>query len=78
MAIAITEEVERIVKEKVASGEYATGADVLMAALHLLEAQDVEIAAIEVGIADVRAGRTQPLEEVKAELREEFSFLKEN
>jgi len=77
MAIAITKEVESIVQKKVASGEYATGSEVLMAALHLLEAQDEEIAAIEEGIADVRAGRIQPFEEVKTELRAEFSFLKD-
>lgn len=77
MVIAITEELERIIKKKVASGEYATEAEVLAAALQLLEAQDEEIAAIEEGIADMHAGHTQPFEEVQAELRGEFPFLKD-
>ncbi len=72
----IPEAVERIVREKVASGEYASEADVLLEAIRSLQAQDEEVAAIEEGIADVRAGRAQPFEEAQAELREEFPFLK--
>lgn len=78
MAIAINEEeVERVIHEKVASGEYGSEAEVLLAAIRLLQWQDQEVAAIEAGLDDVRAGRTQPLVEVQAELRREFPFLKD-
>ncbi|MEM9351446.1 MAG: hypothetical protein AAGA92_00370 [Planctomycetota bacterium] len=73
----LPEPVERIVKQKVASGEYASEADVLLQAIRSLQAQDEEVAAIEEGIADLRAGRTQRFEEVQAELRRELPFLKD-
>jgi Arc/MetJ-type ribon-helix-helix transcriptional regulator len=77
MAFTTTEEIDRIVKAKVESGEYGSEAEVLMAALRSLLAKDEEVAAIEAGIADVRAGRTQAFPEVQAALRQEFPFLKD-
>lgn len=40
MEIVLTPEIARLVEEKVASGEYPTPADVMQAALHLLDERD--------------------------------------
>jgi len=46
-----------------------------LAALRSLQAEDGEVVAIEAGLADVRAGRTQSLDELNAEMRSKFHFL---
>jgi len=55
MKIMLTPEIQKLVEEKVASGEYPTPADVLEAALHLLEERD-------------RVYRTR-LDDLRAEIR---------
>jgi Arc/MetJ-type ribon-helix-helix transcriptional regulator len=66
----------------VASGRFASRDDAIRSALDLVDEIDAaddspltpsEIAGIERGLADVAAGRTIPLEEVRAEMARRFS-----
>lgn len=45
------------------TGRYASEADVVRAALDALESQNSDIAAIQEGMEDFRAGRFRPLDE---------------
>jgi antitoxin ParD1/3/4 len=57
MEIVLPPEVEKLVEEKVASGEYPTAADVLRAALHLLDERDrVYRARLDELRAEIRKG----------------------
>jgi predicted transcriptional regulator len=60
----------------VASGDFRTRAEVLEAALSLLE-RECDLAAIREGIADMEAGRCIPLEVVEREMRERHAFLRD-
>jgi antitoxin ParD1/3/4 len=64
---------EDFVREKVALGEYPSHSDVIRTALLLLKRRDDQRKAevgdkIEEGMADLRAGRTIPAEEVWAKV----------
>jgi antitoxin ParD1/3/4 len=74
MEIDLTPALERYVHDKVESGEYRSAEDVIQTALGLLhrEQQTAELRdAIEEGIADFEGGRSEPMDEVFAELRAE-------
>jgi putative addiction module CopG family antidote len=76
MKYELPPDVEQQLKERVASGRYASEADVLRDALAALESRDQELAAIQAGIDDMEAGRVRPFNEVDAEIREHFGFSK--
>jgi Arc/MetJ-type ribon-helix-helix transcriptional regulator len=61
----------------VATGGYASEADVLREALSALERANADILAIREGYEDAQAGRFITLEEFDAEMRKEHSFLNE-
>jgi len=71
--ISLPEDLEAYVEAKVESGEYAHASEVVRDGIRLLmreEAAKLEWlrGAIAVGMADLKAGRTIPAEEVRAEL----------
>ncbi len=83
MSVTFPPEFEQYITDKVASGLYPTDTAVIREALLLLKAQDVQYEArreelgrlLDVGIADIEAGRTVPLtreliESIKAEGRQ--------
>ncbi len=62
------------IKQRVASGQYASEDEVLRAAICALQSRDEEIASIQAGINDMEAGHIRPFEEVDAEIRRQFGF----
>jgi putative addiction module CopG family antidote len=74
MAYALTEELDFIVREKLASGKYASEEDVLRAALRLLDEEEETIAAVAEGYEDIRAGRHRPFDEADREFRQNHNI----
>jgi len=74
MAYALTEELDRIVQEKLALGQYASEEEVLRAALRLLNEEEATIAAISEGYDDVQSGRHRPFDEVDREFRQKHDI----
>lgn len=77
MNVSLTPELERLIRDKVASGEYVSESEVVSEALRLLVLQDqryqrkVEAlqAKIQQGIDDLDAGRASPIDEAFTRLR---------
>ena len=67
MNVSLTPQLERLVKEKVASGKYDSASEVMREALRLLEEQEdlnrIKLEALKqdimLGLADLEAGRYQ-------------------
>jgi antitoxin ParD1/3/4 len=86
MTITLTPELERMIKERVQSGMYASESDVLREALRVLEEQEelerLKFEAlkrdIEEGIESLENGEGIPAEQVFAELRERNEALRKN
>jgi putative addiction module CopG family antidote len=74
MTISLTPELDRVLKEKLASGRYASVEDVLTAAFRALNEEEETIAAVMEGNADFEAGRYQILEEADAEFRKKYGI----
>ena len=70
-------DVEKVVKEEMATGHYATEDELLRAAMYALRRHNEEVAAIQAGIDDMEAGRSRPFEEADAHFRAKFGFAKE-
>jgi predicted transcriptional regulator len=70
-------ELDRLVRQKLASGEYTSEDEVLLEAMHALVDRDEAIAGIQEGIHQMDAGRTRPLGEVDAELRNKLHIRKD-
>jgi antitoxin ParD1/3/4 len=81
MSISLSPEIERLIEEKVESGEYDSADEVVRDALRALSAAEQDHAnrlealraKIQEGIDDLENGRHSPLEEVVARLRERRS-----
>lgn len=73
MNVSLTEPMEKFVRQKVALGEYETASEVVREALRLLRQRD-EVWKAEVqskiaqGMQSVRAGKSIPVDKVKAEM----------
>lgn len=65
--LSIPSDLDSRVQALVEAGKYASGADVVRAALDALEMQSADLEAIEAGVADVNAGRCRPFAEFAAE-----------
>jgi antitoxin ParD1/3/4 len=78
MNVSLTPELERIVEQKVDSGQYNSASEVVRAGLRLLQQRDemheaklnALRAEIQKGIDDLEAGRYRDGEEVMAEIKE--------
>lgn len=74
---AISPELEQFVEQEVASGRYADRDAVIAHGLALLRRDREEaVAGIAAGLADVAAGRVQPLDQAFDGLRREFGIRK--
>jgi antitoxin ParD1/3/4 len=77
MSLSLRPETERLVEEKVESGEYESADEVVSRAMHALSKDDQEYAVrleslrgeIQIGIDDLDNGRHSPLDEVFARLK---------
>jgi antitoxin ParD1/3/4 len=77
MNVSLTPELERLVEDKVGSGEYKSASEVVRHALRLLSHEDAERQArlealrveVQRGIDSLDAGRHSPKDEVFARLR---------
>lgn len=67
MTITLTPELNRLIREKLLSGQYESVEEVLTAAMRALEIEDRSVAAIQDGIDDIDAGRYCTLEEANTE-----------
>jgi putative addiction module CopG family antidote len=74
MTISLTPELDRVLKEKLASGRYGSIEEVLAAAFRALDDEDETIAAVLEGNADYEAGRYRPLEVTDAEFRKKHGI----
>jgi Arc/MetJ-type ribon-helix-helix transcriptional regulator len=80
MTIATTPALEQAIQRHMASGRYASEADVLEAAMRALARRD-EVRAeyfadLKESLADEQAGRTHSLQEVDAEFRAQYTSLR--
>ncbi len=74
----IDEDFEDLVRDLIASGRFANAREVVRAGLRLLQESEAErearrreiMAKVEEGLADIRAGRTIPAEDVFREIDE--------
>jgi putative addiction module CopG family antidote len=64
MSYVLPPELERLVKEELATGVYATEDEVLLEAMRALQDRDEAIAGIQKGLADLESGRVRPLNAV--------------
>ena len=63
-------DLDQDIKERMASGLYSSEDDVLRDALRALRSRDQEVAAIQEGVDDMKAGRVMPLREFDRTFRE--------
>jgi Arc/MetJ-type ribon-helix-helix transcriptional regulator len=74
MSYSFPPEVDRLVREGLASGQYASEDDLLLEALWALRERDEAMAGIRAGLADLDAGRTRSLDDVDAQLRHKYDI----
>ena len=74
MSFTLPPDLQSILQKHLTLGGYASEEDVLRDALHALDHQRAVLQDIEVGLADLEAGRGQPLEEVDAKLRARYNI----
>ncbi len=70
MSYQFPPELDALIKRQLASGEYESEDAVLIAAMHSLEQQKEDLAAIREGIQDMENGRVRPLREFDRDFRE--------
>ena len=74
MSYQFPPDIEAFVKDQLASGCYASEDDLLRDAVRALKHQQEDIASIQAGIEDERAGRVKSLAEVDAAMRERYKI----
>lgn len=77
MAYALTPELDRIVREKLLTGQYKTEEEVLREALKLLDEREATVAAIAEGYEDIQAGRSRSFDEADAEFRKKHGIAQD-
>jgi antitoxin ParD1/3/4 len=73
LSITLPAEMVRVIREKVASGAYGSNSEVIRDALRGWLERDRRLTALDTaianGIADAEAGRVQPIDAVREDLR---------
>jgi putative addiction module CopG family antidote len=78
MTISLTPELDRLLSERLGSGQYKSAEEVLSRALRALKEEEETITAIAEGYEDVLAGRVFTLEEANAEFHKERGLSQTN
>lgn len=65
------------IKQRMASGNYTSEADVLRQAMRALRVHDQELAAIQMGIDDMESGRVRAFEDVDTEICQDSGFSRD-
>jgi len=72
---------EKVVTDLVRDGRYGSKSEVLRTGVRLVQEREAALAAllakIDEGVADIEAGRTSPLEEVRARMQARFGVAEE-
>ncbi len=74
MTYQLPPDIDQRIQSQIALGFYQTPTEVLIDALDVLERRNEDIAAIQRGIEDEKAGRLTSLEEFHKEMRERYGF----
>ena len=74
MPLQVSSELAATIEEEMATGQFASEEQLLREALAALREQREDFAAIQSGIDDWQAGRTRPIAEVAAEIRQHFGW----
>ena len=80
MTISLSDATQRLLEERMKTGDYATADEALRVALETLnqleteELDDETLAAIEEGLAQADRGEGRPWEQVRQELRERYGL----
>ena len=77
MSYAFPPELDRLVRDKLASGDYGSEDELLLEAMRALIDRDEAIAGLQQGVRDMEAGRVRPLSEVDAHLRRKYGMSPE-
>lgn len=77
MSVTLTPELEKLVRDEVERGNYASNSEVIREALRdrfrNRKLQELE-AALDRGIADIEAGRSRPAKQAFAQVRKELGL----
>ncbi len=73
----LSSEVDQLIREQMASGQYASENDLIAQAIQALRLKEQEVAAIQAGIDDMEAGRVVPLREFDRDFRTRHSVPRE-
>ena len=74
MPYSFPPQLDRLVREELATGAYHSEDDVLFEALQALRDRDEAVAGIREGLADLEAGRVRPLNDVDDRLRKKYNI----
>ncbi len=69
MLQGLTPEVDQLIREQMATGQYASENELIAQAIRALRWQEQEVAAIQVGIDDMEAGRVIALRDFDRDFR---------
>ena len=69
MSYAFPPELERLIRQELSTGVYASEDDLLLEAMRVLHDRDEAIAGIKEGLSNLEAGRVRTLNAVDEELR---------
>jgi putative addiction module CopG family antidote len=76
VTISLNPELDRLLNERLASGQYKSVEEVLTRALRALRDEEKTVAAVKEGHEDYLAGRFRSLEEADTEFRQEYGIPK--
>ena len=74
MPLQVSSELAATIEEEMATGQYDSEEQLLRDALSALREQREDVTAIQTGIDDWQAGKTRPIAEVAAEIRQHFGW----
>ncbi len=74
MSYEISDSVQQIISQRMATGIYTSEEQLLMIALNKMNDYEQTVADVKEGLEDERAGRLRSLQEVDRDLRQELGF----